>query len=394
MTFDPISYSLAKKKLGWKQIKTLLETEGSINALYDSDKDGVIDADKVNALLSRLQIDVDKDWGGHVIKNLGTPVDPNDVARKTDVDTVQQNLDTHASLSGGTHGVPSGDRILHTGDIGVANGVCPLDANALVPLTNIPTTLTGISADMVDGYHAGTGANNVLVLDSNGLVPLTNIPVLDWTKLQFFGVRQEILAEFSDPKLVIATTSMLQLLNSSEKVEAASGNITATSKELTIVGGTATASGRSWVFFDLPDPASKIYIRSKMNSVNAQATYIAFAQSAGNIAWGNTSFYGYAAGLVIPLATADFKLWKCIGGTTSILASEAVDLSNNVYYDVEIYCDLNTIKVWRDGVLKFDAIGDTTNVTEINSIQFACYDALTTATQTSKYKGVVVIIYE
>ncbi len=351
-----IDMPVSRLGMSWSQIKYLLETSGAINAEYDTDKDGVIDADKVNALLSRLQIDVDKDWGGHVIKNLGTPVDPNDVARKTDVDTVQQNLDTHASLSGGTHGVPSGKRILHTGDIGVANGVCPLDANVLIPLANVP--------------------------------------VLDWTKLQFPGARQEVLAEFNDPKIVIATTSMLQLLNSGDKVEAASGNITATSKELTIIGGTATASGRSWVFFDLPNPTSKIYIRSKMNSVNAQATYIAFAQSAGNIAWGTLSFYGYAVGLAIPSAAADFKLWKCIGGTTSILASEAVDLSNNVYYDVEIYCDLNTIKVWRDGVLKFDVVGDTTNVTEINSIQFACYDASTTATQTSKYKGVVVIIYE
>jgi len=49
--------------------------------------------------LSELVIDTDKDWGGYVIKNLGAPVDPNDAARKTDVDTVQSNLDSHISAS-------------------------------------------------------------------------------------------------------------------------------------------------------------------------------------------------------------------------------------------------------------------------------------------------------
>jgi hypothetical protein len=38
--------------------------------------------------LSNIIIDVDKDWRGYKIKNLGAPVDPNDAARKTDVDTV------------------------------------------------------------------------------------------------------------------------------------------------------------------------------------------------------------------------------------------------------------------------------------------------------------------
>jgi len=37
--------------------------------------------------LSLMTIDVDKDWAGHVIKNLGAPVDPNDSLRKTDLDS-------------------------------------------------------------------------------------------------------------------------------------------------------------------------------------------------------------------------------------------------------------------------------------------------------------------
>jgi len=47
----------------------------------------------------------------------------------------------------------------HAGDFektankGVADGYCPLDSNALVPLSNIPSTLTGKDADLWDGKH-------------------------------------------------------------------------------------------------------------------------------------------------------------------------------------------------------------------------------------------------
>ena len=37
--------------------------------------------------LSLITIDVDKDWAGHIIRNLGAPVDPNDILRKTDLDS-------------------------------------------------------------------------------------------------------------------------------------------------------------------------------------------------------------------------------------------------------------------------------------------------------------------
>ncbi|WP_025727700.1 tail fiber protein [Heyndrickxia ginsengihumi] len=57
-----------------------------------------------------------------------------------------------------------------------AGNALKLDGNALVPLANIPSTLTGKDADTVDGSHAGTGANNVLKLDGNGKVPVGNLP--------------------------------------------------------------------------------------------------------------------------------------------------------------------------------------------------------------------------
>lgn len=57
MPFDPISYVLAK-----------------------------------SPKLSKLVIDANKDWGGHVIKNLGEPVEPNDAARKIYVDVAATGL--------------------------------------------------------------------------------------------------------------------------------------------------------------------------------------------------------------------------------------------------------------------------------------------------------------
>jgi hypothetical protein len=51
---------------------------------------------------------------------------------------------------------------------GAKNGVCPLDASSLVPLANLPATLTGKDADTVDTYHAGNSSGQVAV--SNGTV--------------------------------------------------------------------------------------------------------------------------------------------------------------------------------------------------------------------------------
>jgi hypothetical protein len=42
--------------------------------------------------LSNIIVDIDKDWGGYKIKNLGDPVDPNDAVRKADLDTLRDSL--------------------------------------------------------------------------------------------------------------------------------------------------------------------------------------------------------------------------------------------------------------------------------------------------------------
>lgn len=43
MSFDPVSYILAKRGITWTQVKNKLETEGSKNKQYDSDLNGILD---------------------------------------------------------------------------------------------------------------------------------------------------------------------------------------------------------------------------------------------------------------------------------------------------------------------------------------------------------------
>ena len=49
--------------------------------------------------LRSLEVDTDKDWGGHTITGLGAPTAAADAARKTEVDTVNAKLDdvSHSS---------------------------------------------------------------------------------------------------------------------------------------------------------------------------------------------------------------------------------------------------------------------------------------------------------
>jgi len=61
-------------------------------------------------LLSTLLIDVDKDWEGRIIRNLGAPVAASDAARRAEVDA-------HAALDTDIHGIASPDTIAGIADI-------------------------------------------------------------------------------------------------------------------------------------------------------------------------------------------------------------------------------------------------------------------------------------
>ena len=67
-----------------------------------------------------------------------------------------------------------------------ANNVPVLDASALLPLAQIPSTLTDKSADQVDGYHAGNSSGQVAV--NNGTVNTNlNADMVDGKHAADFG---------------------------------------------------------------------------------------------------------------------------------------------------------------------------------------------------------------
>ncbi len=109
------------------------------------------------------------------------PVSDGTVNTQLNADLVDGYHVGHASgqvpLSDGTLNTTLNADTVDGAHAGTAAGnVLKLDTNALVPLGNIPATLTGKDADTIDGAHAGTGPNNVLKLDVSGQIPLGSIP--------------------------------------------------------------------------------------------------------------------------------------------------------------------------------------------------------------------------
>ncbi|RKX44967.1 MAG: hypothetical protein DRP27_05330 [Thermotogae bacterium] len=91
------------------------------------------------AKLSQLIIDCNKDWKGYVIKNLGTPVDGHDSARKAEVDAVQENLNEHSIKDTGVHGAGT-------------NYICYAEAQGYIA----DKALEGHSIKDTDVHGAGT----------------------------------------------------------------------------------------------------------------------------------------------------------------------------------------------------------------------------------------------
>jgi len=211
----------------------------------------------------------------------------------------------------------------------------------------------------------------------------------------FFNVRREVLAEFTNPKLLIATSSMNSLYNSADKV--ITGSISANSKELTIVGGTATSTGNTWIYWNLPEDAKKAYMRASINSVNARTANLELCYGDAGDLFYPLQFYCVVT--CIPLSAEDFSLRKYADTTVTILAVESVDLSYDTYYDVEFYykgdgMGNNKLKVWRDGVLKFDIDDVAATIPYVSSVRIRVYDDSDVEEQSGKVKDNVVVIYE
>jgi len=231
------------------------------------------------------------------------------------------------------------------------------------------------------------------------VISMTYIPVVDnvdkvdgfHSGQLLFGVRQEVLDLFEDPKVLINTCSMNYVRKSADKAEASAGNISSNSKELTIIGGTASTKDNSWVYWNLPTDASRVYTKVHMLVVSNGYTTIDYCDADGST-YDNPP-NTYLVWLQPQNATKDFGMQKRLSGTNYDLGSEGIDLSANTYYLVEYYWDdSGKLKVWRDNVLKFD-ITDTA-ISPIRSVRFRMRDNSTSEALKGKFKGPVIIIYE
>jgi len=255
-------------------------------------------------------------------------------------------------------------------------------------ITNLGAS-SSIGTNLIEHQGRRGVADGYAPLDANALLPAANFPIVPWSKLNFFGVRQEVLAEFSEPKLLLVTSNMNAL--DGDKVEYAAGNVSSTSEELTVVGGTATSGGDSWMYWDLPKSTQRLYVRALMQALNGGLPVFNLQPTSGSALGDRYNVY-----IDVLKAAGDFRLAKVIAGVGTSLAVEGIDLTTGTYYDVEFYyySDGVTafIKVWRDGILKFDVTD--TDITSLFSVGLRCYDESTAAAWSAKFKGQIVVIYE
>ena len=181
MSFDPISYKRAKSGLSWSDVKNRLETEGSKNKQYDTDTDGIVEqADYTTSAGNADTVD------GQHASDFANAVHTHPVADLTDHDLTNHEslglrkitFDTEAnkSASGATTElfIATDTNIIYRGtgtgwqeigryvggtpefqsNKGVANGYAPLDANAQVPVANLPD-------DVKTGGYAGKSFNTI-----------------------------------------------------------------------------------------------------------------------------------------------------------------------------------------------------------------------------------------
>lgn len=98
---------------------------------------------------------------------LNTALDHGLLTGKSDDDHTQYAKKAGDTFTGGV----TGTTLSLSGQLTstVADGTAPA-------VVTSGTVVTNLNADKVDGYHAGNGANQVLLLDGSGLVPLADIP--------------------------------------------------------------------------------------------------------------------------------------------------------------------------------------------------------------------------
>jgi len=180
-------------------------------------------------------------------------------------------------------------------------------------------------------------------------------------------------------------------------VETVAGNITRDLDKMEIIGGSATTTGHSWMYWDLVSSVTKVFLRVRMKQVDSRYAYLEVCDASGATLVNPPNLYYLE--LVTALGSADLRLGKNIAGSGVILAQESVDLDPNKFYNTEFYYEgngtgSNKIMIWRDGDLAIEISETETGFLSVASIRYRAYDNSTTVAQKGHYSRPFVILTE
>ena len=128
---------------------------------------GGIDEINITGLNGQAADNQKSDWSLIINKPASAVADIDDAVTKKHTQNTDTDLDATFEAT-----------LEHTANKGVASGYASLDASVLVPLAQIPATLTGKDADTVDTKHASafvdhalvTAVNDFLIASGNSVV--------------------------------------------------------------------------------------------------------------------------------------------------------------------------------------------------------------------------------
>lgn len=222
----PTSANDAARKTDVDAVNTSLSNHMSATSAHGVSGNivGTSDAQTITnkTLGSGSKLGADLNANSHKITNLAAPVNANDAARKTDVDTASTNLtnalNTHAATASGVHGVSGNivgtsdtqtltNKTLGSGTVLAAdlnansnkiiNLAAPTsandaatkgyidsnfvkltdyeDADVLAKIKNVDGSGSGLDADMLDGYHASSFVKTSDYDDTDVLAKIKNV---------------------------------------------------------------------------------------------------------------------------------------------------------------------------------------------------------------------------
>jgi len=204
------------------------------------------------------------------------------------------------------------------------------------------------------------------------------------------GVHPSLFLQLTNPEFTFLGTNQNDLDGEIGTYGAGiPANVSTTTKELTIIGGSATAAGNTWLYWHFPNPCRRCLISVDILSINAAVVAVEFSDGDASGFFNPPDLY--QAILFIPKTAEDFFIRKQIGATGTTLAIENVDLNYGTYYRVDallecINGDERRLVIFRDGVIKFDYVETEPAFPYIYGVRVRVGDDSTLEAQSGKFK--------